>query len=251
MSLSVVEKINELKRQRKKLVDDMRALLDRAEGENRDLTAEEQEQYDRMESDLQSLTNRIERLERQWQAENTLESRAGEPTVLPEPGAEPDGREDRTNPRATNEYRNAFLRYLRSSHSGLFPDEVRVLQVGTDPEGGYLVPDQYQRQLVEALTERNIMRRLATVLTGGSGNRIVPVVVDYGVAQWIGENQAYPESDAQFSQFTMGAHKLARITRVSEELLNDSAFDIAAFLQDAFARSFGDAEEAAFVNGDG
>ena len=242
--------IRELKQQRAALLKQAREILDKAEQENRDLTAEESQEFDRITAEADAIGKRIEREERlaSFPAMDDMpEPVAGR---RGQPGAGP-SEARMTNPRGTEEYRNAFFGYVRLGRSGIGPEEVRVLQVGVDADGGYLVPDEFQRELVEALEEQNVMRQLARVIQTGSGDRIVPVVVDRGTASWIGENAAYPEADAEFSQFTLGAHKLARITRVSEELLNDSAFDIAAFLRDAFARAFGDAEESAFVNGDG
>src|SRR5690606_1638578 len=203
-------------------------------------------------AEVDTLGGRIERAERQLEAEGKLERALPNPVAPARPGEEPQDEEERAErPRASTEYRRAFWGYVRRSLSGLFPDEVRVLNVGTDAEGGYLVPDEFHRELVEALAEQNVMRGLARIIQTGSGDRLIPVVVDHGVATWTGESAAYTESDAEFNRITLGAHKLARITRVTEELLNDSAFDIAAFLTQAFARTFGDAEEAAFVNGDG
>src|SRR5690625_1798480 len=135
--------------------------------------------------------------------------------------------------------------------SGMSEAELRALNIGQDPEGGYLVPDEYHNQLIERLEEQNVMRGLAITIQTSHGERLIPLVVDKGEAQWIGESDTYPESDAEFGRTTLGAYKLARITRVTEELLNDSMFDIAGFLSSAFARTFGDAEEKAFINGDG
>lgn len=242
--------IRELKQQRAALLKQAREILDKAEQEERDLTAEESQEFDRITGEADAIGKRIEREERLASfpaMDDVPEPVAGR---RGQPGEGPTERRT-TNPRATDEYRSAFFDYVRLGRSGIGPEEVRVLQIGVDADGGYLVPDEFHRELVEALEEQNVMRQLARVIQTGSGDRIVPVVVDRGTASWIGENAAYPEADAQFSQFTLGAHKLARITRVSEELLNDSAFDIAAFLTDAFARAFGDAEESAFVNGDG
>lgn len=245
-----MENIRELKQQRAALKKAARDILDKAEAEKRDLTAEESQEFDRIMAEADALTEKIEREERLLHipdGDAVPEPKAGQ---RGKPGGQP-GDQKRENPRASQEYQDAFFAYVRRSHSGLFPEEVRALSVGSDPDGGYLVPDEFRRELVEALTERNVMRGLARVIPTGSGNTIVPMVVDRGTAAWTGESQQFHESDAEFSQFTLGAHKLTRITKVSEELLNDSAFDIAAFLRDSFARAFGDAEEAAFVNGDG
>ena len=97
------------------------------------------------------------------------------------------------------------------------------LQIGTDSEGGYLVPDEYERTLIETLQEENIFRRLAHVISTESGDRKIPVVASKGTASWIDEEAAYPESDDSFGQVSIGAHKLATMIKISEELLNDSS----------------------------
>ena len=58
-------------------------------------------------------------------------------------------------------------------------------------------------------------------------------------------------SDDSFGQISLGAHKVASIIKVSEELLKDSVFDVESYIAAEFARRVGDAEEAAFINGDG
>lgn len=77
------------------------------------------------------------------------------------------------------------------------------------------------------------------------------IVASHGSASWIDEEGAYQESDEAFSQVTIGAHKLGTMIKVSEELLNDSAFDLESYLATEFARRIGNAEEEAFLTGNG
>lgn len=65
------------------------------------------------------------------------------------------------------------------------------------------------------------------------------------------EGNAISESDLTFNAQTLSAFKLACAIRVSNELLNDSAFDIAAHIANRFGVRFGNAEENAFINGTG
>lgn len=242
-----VNKIQELRGKRAKLIKEIREILEKEETEKRDLTQEELEKIQRMDKDIEKLEVQIRNEERAAGLEGVF---GGGPQAGGQEDPQNEG-EERKNPRATEEYRKAFESYVRRSHSGMFPEEVRALNIGSDPDGGYLVPDEYHNELVEALSEQNIMRGLARTIQTGSGDRLIPLVVDRGEAQWIGESDNYPESDAEFGRATLGAHKLARITRVTEELLNDSMFDIQAFLIDTFRRTFGDAEERAFISGTG
>ena len=131
------------------------------------------------------------------------------------------------------------------------PEIVNALQIGTDSEGGYLVPDEFERSLVEALEEENIFRQLAKVIKTSSGDRKIPVVASKGTASWIDEGGSFTESDDAFSQVSIGAYKLGTMIKVSEELLNDSVFDLESYISREFARRIGAKEEEAFFTGDG
>ena len=84
-----------------------------------------------------------------------------------------------------------------------------------------------------------------------SGDRKIPLVASHGTASWVDEEGVIPESDDSFGQITLGAHKVASIIKVSDELLQDSVFDVESYIATEFARRVGDAEEAAFITGDG
>ena len=151
--------------------------------------------------------------------------------------------------RASDEYRDAFWKMVRDrgSHYTVY----NALQIGTDSEGGYLCPDEYERTLIKALEEENKLRSLCTVIRTSSGDRKIPLVASHGTASWVDEEGVIPESDDAFGMITLGAHKVASIIKVSDELLQDSVFDIESYIATEFARRVGDAEEAAFINGDG
>jgi len=113
------------------------------------------------------------------------------------------------------------------------------------------VPDEFERTLVEALEEENIFRRLANVITTSSGDRKIPVVASKGTASWVDEEGQIPESDDSFGQVSIGAFKLATMIKVSEELLNDSVFNLESYIAREFARRIGNKEEEAFFVGNG
>ena len=159
------------------------------------------------------------------------------------------GKEEAKTGRAADEYRQNFWNMMRSKAP--MPSVVNALQIGTDSEGGYLVPDEYERTLVEALEEENIFRQLANVIQTSSGDRKIPVVASKGTASWIDEEGAYTESDDSFAQVSIGAYKLGTMIKVSEELLNDSVFDLESYIAREFARRIGTKEEEAFFTGDG
>jgi HK97 family phage major capsid protein len=131
------------------------------------------------------------------------------------------------------------------------PEVINALQVGDDAEGGYLVPDEYEHKLIEALEEENIFRKLAHTIQTDSGERKIPVVASKGTANWIDEEGPYEDSDDTFSQITIGAHKLGTTIKVSEELLRDSVFKLEDYISREFARRIGAREEESFFTGDG
>ena len=240
-----MNQILELREKRAKAWDAAKAFLDSKRGADGMMSAEDAAAYDRMEADVVNLGREIERLERQSAIDRELSQPVGKPlTARPEPGAD----QGKTGT-ATDEYKAAFWRTMRAKS---VPHEVvNALQVGVESEGGYLAPDEYQRTLIEALEEQNIFRQLAHVISTSSGDRKIPVVASKGTASWIDEEAAYPESDDSFGQVSIGAYKLATMLKVSEELLNDSVFDLPSYIAREFARRIGAAEEEAFFTGNG
>lgn len=237
----------EMREKRAALIKQARDILDRAEAENRDLTAEEEQQYDRIMAEVDALGKRIERAERQAALEAELRQSQGTIAAhLEQPGA---GGEVRLG-RDSDEYRNAFWKAVRYTRNALDAMETRALQVGTDTEGGFLVPTEFERDLVQALENQNVMRTLARVVSTSS-DRSIPVVTSHGSATWLAEEGAFTESDEAFGQKTLYAHKVGTLIKVSEELLQDSAFDLAGYIIGELSRRIGAAEEAAFVNGNG
>lgn len=237
--------ILELREKRAKAWDAAKNFLDSKRGNDGMMSAEDAATYDRMEADVINLGKEIERLERQAAIDNEMGKATSKP-ITDKPGDT--GAKAKTGT-ATDEYKDAFWRNVRSK--SISHEVFNALQVGTDSEGGYLAPDEYQRTLVEALQEQNIFRKLAHVISTGSGERKIPIVASKGTAAWIDEEAQYPESDDAFGMVSIGAYKLATMIKVSEELLNDSVFDVPAYIAKEFARRIGAAEEEAFFTGDG
>jgi HK97 family phage major capsid protein len=242
-----MSKILELREKRAKAWDAAKAFLDTKRGGDGLLSTEDTITYDKMEADVVALGKEIERLERQASIDMELSKATSNPiTNTPYKGME-----EKTG-RASAEYKKAFWNAMRTrAGEGLDPVVRNALQVGTDTEGGYLVPDEFERSLVEALEEENIFRRLAKVITTSSGDRKIPVVASKGTASWVDEEGAIPESDDSFGQASIGAYKLGTMIKVSEELLNDSVFNIEAYISREFARRIGNKEEESFFIGDG
>ena len=237
--------IQELREKRSKAWDTARDFLDSKRNESGLLSEEDSKTYDAMEQQIVAYGKEIQRLERQAQ----IEAEMNKPTSTPiqdKPNAAIHG--DTKTGIASDAYRTAFWNSIRNRN---FYDVRNDLQVGTDTEGGYLVPSEFERKLVEALTEENIFRQLATVIKTSSGDRKIPIVTSKGEAAWMDEEDAYKLSDDTFGQASLGAYKVGTAIKISEELLNDAAFDLPSYIAKEFARRIGAKEEEAFFIGDG
>ena len=237
--------INELRSKRAKLWEGTKAFLETHRRENGTLSAEDDATYTKMEQEISDLGREISRLERQEAMDSELSKPVNTP-ITTRPGA---AKEDTKTGRASDAYRKNFWNAMRSKN----PDRsiTDALQIGTDSEGGYLIPDEFERNLLSGLEENNIFRTLANIIQTTSGDRKIPIVASHGSAAWVDEEGAYSESDDAFAQITLGAYKLGTMMKVSDELLNDSVFDLENYLSGEFARRIGNAEEDAFINGDG
>lgn len=240
-----MNQIINLREKRAQKWDAAKAFLNAKTGADGTMSAEDAATYDRMEAEVVNLGDEIARLERQQQLDEQLNAPARD-ALRGKPGQQG---EENQPPRATDTYRNAFWTNLRNK--SIKHEVYDALQVGADPEGGYLAPDEYQRTLIDALQEQNIFRPLANVIQTDSGERKIPVVASHGTASWMDEEAACTESDDAFGQVSIGAFKLGTMIKVSEELLSDSVFDLPSYIAKEFARRIGAAEEEAFLNGTG
>jgi HK97 family phage major capsid protein len=239
-----MNKIFELREKRAKAWEAAKAFLDSKRGTDGLVSAEDTAVYDKMEADIVGLGKEIDRLERQQSLDLELSKPVNTP-IRNQPNVT--GTEVKTG-RASDEYRQSFWKAMRNKNH---IDVQNALQIGTDSEGGYLAPDEFENTLVEALKEENIFRRLAKIISTSSGDKKIPVVASKGTASWVDEEGAIPESDDAFGQVSIGAYKLATMIKVSEELLNDSVFRLEAYIANEFARRIGTKEEEAFFVGDG
>ena len=238
--------ITELYNKRASAWEAAKNFLDTHTQENGTMTAEDAATYEKMEADISNLSKQIERQQRLDEMENTMRQPASTPITNKPAGQQTMNAKEG---RGSEEYKNAFWSMIRNKT--LYPELRNALQIGTDSEGGFLVPDEYERTLIQALEEENVMRSLCTVIQTSSGDRKIPVVAAHGTASWVDEEGQIPESDDTFGQITIGAHKLATSIKVSNELLQDSVFNIDSYIATEFARRIGSKEEEGFIVGDG
>jgi HK97 family phage major capsid protein len=240
-----MSKILELREKRAKAWEAAKAFLDSKRGNDGLVSAEDAAIYDKMEADIVNLGKEISRLERQ----EALEAELNKPVNTPLTGKPVNPDMDEKTGRASDEYKKAFWNVMRSKNPR--QDVLNALSIGEESEGGYLVPNEFERTLIQTLEEENIFRKLAKIIQTSSGDRKIPIVVTKGTASWLDEGEDYDEDDVVFGQASIGAYKLGTMIKVSEELLNDSVFNIEEFISTEFARRIGAKEEEAFLVGDG
>ena len=237
-------RVQELIDKRAKVWETAKNFVDTHEDKNGNLSAEDKETYSRMEAEIEELTNSIERQQRAERREQELSKPVNSPITGKPYKDEPQG-EVKTG-RASDEYKKAMLTALRSN----FRQVSNVLQEGVDADGGYLVPEEYDHRLIDVLTEENIMRGIATKITT-SGEHKINIAATKPAAAWIEEGEALSFGDATFEQKILDAHKLHVAIKITEELLYDNAFGLENYIITEFGKALANAEEDAFLNGDG
>lgn len=233
-----MDKIAELKARLAVAVRDCEEFL-RAHENNGALNEEDKKVYDSLLAKAMDLKTAINRAEELRNLNAELDAPTSAP-IVEQPGNSAAPKVDRMK---------AFMDYVRGNLTR--SQVLNALEEGVDSEGGYLVPDEFERRLMERLGEENAIRRLATVIRTSYGERKIPVVASEGTAAWIDEEGSYTESDDAFGQVVLSAFKAGTLVKVSDELLQDSAFDLESYIINAFAKRIGALEEAAFCTGNG
>lgn len=239
-----MSKILELTEKRAKAWETAKAFLDAKRNADGFISAEDAAAYEKMEADVQNLTAEIERLARQQAIDDKLAQATSTPITM-QPNAQMET-ESAKPFRERTAYKNAMVDALRTN----FRKVSDVLQEGVDADGGYLVPVEYDKRLIQVLEEENIMRALATKIAT-SGEHKINIAATTPAALWVEEGGALTFGDATFDQKFVDSHKLHVAIKVTEELLYDSAFDLEKYILTQFGKALANAEEDAFLNGDG
>lgn len=241
-------KLQAMREKRAKLLADMRSILDLNPN---GLSGEQNEQYTRMEADFDKIGSDITRLENLEANERLLE------TVIRGPlhsGNQQPANE--TFNGSDTEYRDAFFSYIRHGAQGISEQERSILSKradltsGAGNKGGYLVPTMIANQIISGLNAQSYIRQMANVYSTTSTTDI-PVDESIPSFGWLGESDVYQQTDLTFGKVVIGAHKTGGIIKVSEELLEDNAFNLEMHLENKIITGFDVVEEQAFLTGDG
>lgn len=233
--------ILELREKRNKAWEAAKAFVETKRDKDGLLSAEDAASYAEMEQKIKDYGAEIERMEQMA----AMDAQLSKPTSVPLTANPLNGNKLKSG-RASDEYKTAMLNALRTN----FRQVSDVLSEGVDANGGYLVPEEYDSRLIDTLTEENIMRKLGHTITT-SGEHKINIAATKPAAAWIDEGGALSFGDATFAQINLDAHKLHVAVKVTEELLYDNAFGLENYIIDQFAKALSNAEEDAFLNGDG
>ena len=234
-------KIEELIEKRATIWEQAKALLDKSP--DGVLSPEDDAKFTQMTNDMDNISKSIDRLQKMQKIDDQLKKPTSDPIITP---IDHTGKSNAKNFRATEEYRVAALGALRSN----FRNVSNVLQEGDDASGGYLVPDEWDKRLINVLDEENIMRKLGHRIKT-SGDHKINIAATKPTASWVEEGGEFKFSDATFDQKILDAHKLHVGIKVTEELLYDNQFDLESYILNEFGKALANAEEDAFLNGDG
>lgn len=206
------------------------------------LKEEDVQTYNEMEAKIAQFSSEIERVSRMEQMEKEL----SKPMNTPLTGKPMTEKMQSEKEQKNAMYKDAMLKALRSN----FRQVDNVLQEKVDADGGYLVPEEYDNRLIQSLEGENIMRQLGHTLTT-SGDHKINIAATTPAAAWIDEGGQLTFGEATFKQALLDAHKLHVAIKVTEELLYDSAFNLENYILEQFGKALANAEEDAFLNGDG
>lgn len=243
-------KLHELKQKRNTIATDMRALNEKI-GDNT-WTDEQRTEWNKAKSELEALDERIAREE---------ELRRQDQTYVDENEEEQRNNQDPDKNTQQDEKRvQIFDKWMRHGASELSSEEKKALRelraqgVAPDEKGGYTVPDTFLAKVVEQMKAYGGIASVAQIITTSDGRTMEWATAD-GTAEvgvLLGENEEAGEEDTEFGMDGLGAVKMtSKIIRVSNELLQDSAIDMEAYLSRRIAERIGRGEARYLIQGTG
>jgi HK97 family phage major capsid protein len=166
-------------------------------------------------------------------------------------GGAGDGKENDPDKKA---YATAWDKFFRrGAENGLRELEVKAkASTDSNPDGGYTVPDQVETTIDRVLSTVSVMRQISRVMSISAP--VYKKLVGQGGAGagWVGEREARPETNTPtLSELQFPAMELYAMPAATQQLLDDSAVDIAAWLGDEVNLTFAEQEGAAFISGNG
>lgn len=160
------------------------------------------------------------------------------------------------------EYRDAFKNWFVHGNNALSQEERNMLQqYGAEKRaqststtaGGYLIAPEFMPDLDRAIKDFSGVMQVARMVTTSTGANMPWPTIDATArkASLVAENATSTPTDFTFGQKSLDAYMYRDMAAASLELVQDSAFDIAGFISESFAESFGRGLNTAFTTGTG
>lgn len=245
--------IKRLRDERLDLINQQRSLLDAAEAEKRDLSAEENGGYEERDQRIVAIDERVKELADAEQ--RNRDSDAAFAALL----AQPVEREQRSDqPSVADEFRS-FARGEKGRHFDVKPDKAagpvdfRALSKLSAGAGANTVKTSFYERLIAHLIEVSaILQAGPTVLNTATGETIqIPITTAHSSGALVAEAGTIATSEPTFGQRALGAYKYGALIQVSHELLNDTSVDLEGYLAMQAGRAVGNAFGAHLVTGTG
>ncbi len=154
---------------------------------------------------------------------------------------------------AAQQHKSAFEGYVRHGEaSQLRTLEEKALSVGSDPDGGYLVPEETETTVMRSLADISPIRGIAGVRQVSSTIYKKPFTIAGPGSGWVAETAARPETTSPtLAELTFPTMELYAMPSATQTLLDDSAVNIDEWLAEEVRIAFAEQEGTAFVTGDG
>ncbi|EPO2205460.1 phage major capsid protein [Citrobacter meridianamericanus] len=155
--------------------------------------------------------------------------------------------------KAASEHKTAFIGFMRKGKDdGLRELERKALQVGVDEDGGYAVPEELDRTILNLLKDEVVMRQEATTITVGGANYKKLVNLGGTASGWVGETDSRPETDAsKLGQIEPFMGEIYGNPQATQTMLDDAFFNVEDWINSELAIEFAEQEEIAFTSGNG
>lgn len=249
--------LQELLEERAKLVKEARVILETAETEKRELTAEEENSYEQKMKRVDEIGDKVEKTQKAEDRNKKLkelESRLDE-SVNDPMKMDPEDNEA-GEVRKQKELRDIFRGYLGSTEASTAATYMtRALQMDADTAGGYTVaPQQFIADLLETAKNMVFIRQLATVYSVPKAESLGRPTLDNDVGDptWTAEILTGDEdTDLSFGKRELFPHPLAKLLKLSKKLIRASALNIDTIIRDRLAYKTSVVEENNYLNGNG
>nr|WP_165964996.1 phage major capsid protein [Mycobacterium eburneum] len=241
--------VDTLRDRRLKVWEDAKSIAERAADEKRNMSGEEERQWDELNAELSALDTRIQSIltgeQRAKDAAEAMDRLAGK---KPEPGIEARGGDG-----ASIDYAEEIRKLARRQIDSIDLRLPSNIEQRTLLDSNVPLPTSFVGQLYRYLVDTSTIRQAnPTVFSTSSGeNLVVPRATAYGSASWTAEGGALQASDPTLSSVTLGAHKVGVLVQISRELLDDEGFDVVGFIASQAGMLIGIAVDTAYVGGTG